>query len=252
MTEPQPQRHMTAMQSLRTFDPARPAGVAALFAASVLPPTLDADARHALEMLGRPLALASGEDALAHARIDQIVFVASGATKLVAHASHGREQIVAFHFAGDLVPVWSESAHTYALCALEPSSLLLFPAQDFLAIARHEPALASELLARSMRALARSREKAIALGRKTAQERVASFLLTMAERIGKRHGSGCAFHLPMSRRDIADSLGLTIETVSRQLGELRQAGLIETSGRAGIHLLDTAALDGLCGHARNP
>ena len=99
-----------------------------------------------------------------------------------------------------------------------------------------------------MLALSRSREKAISLGRKSAQERLASFLITMAERIGKNDADACVMELPMSRRDIADSLGLTIETVSRQLSELRDAGLIETSGRSRMRLLDLDRLNARAGH----
>ena len=86
------------------------------------------------------------------------------------------------------------------------------------------------------------------LGRKTAQERLASFLVTMADRIGMQQGGQCVLDLPMSRRDIADSLGLTIETVSRQLTVLRDLALIETSGRSIVTLADIAALEDRAGH----
>ena len=179
---------------------------------------------------------------------DQIIFVAAGSTKLVAHASHGREQVVAFHFAGDLVLVPARAAHSYSLCGLEDCELIYFPADEFFKLARHEAGMTEEVLKRSMRALARCREKTIILGRKTAQERLASFLVNMAERIGTARGEGSELDLPMSRRDIADSLGLTIETVSRQLSELRDAGLVETSGRSKIHLYDLASLSRRAGH----
>lgn len=179
---------------------------------------------------------------------DQIIFVARGSTKLVAQVSHGREQVVAFHFAGDLVLVPAQTAHSYTLCALEDCELIYFPADEFFKLARHEAGMIDEVLERTMRALVRCREKAVSLGRKTAQERLASFLVTMAERIGTATGKGCELELPMSRRDIADSLGLTIETVSRQIGELRDAGLVETSGRSRIHLHDIQGLSLRAGH----
>lgn len=180
---------------------------------------------------------------------DQIIFVAAGSTKLVAHASQGREQVVAFHFAGDLVLVPARAAHSYTLCALADCELIYFPAEEFFKLARHEAGMTDEVLARAMKALARCREKTISLGRKSAQERLASFLVTMAERIGAaRDSKVIELDLPMSRRDIADSLGLTIETVSRQLSELREAGLIETSGRSRIWLRDLARLNLCAGH----
>lgn len=180
---------------------------------------------------------------------DQVIFVAVGSTKLVAHASQGREQIVAFHFAGDLVLVPARGAHSYSLCALQDCELIYFPADRFFKLARHESGMTEEVLERSMRALARCREKTISLGRKTAQERLASFLVTMAERFGvPRDAKDCELDLPMSRRDIADSLGLTIETVSRQLGELREAGLVETSGRSKVRLRNLPKLNLCAGH----
>ena len=179
---------------------------------------------------------------------DQIVFVANGSTKLVAICSQGREQVVAFHFAGDLVSVPARKAHAYTLCALEDCELIFFPSDEFFKLARHEAGMIDEALERTMLALSRSREKAISLGRKSAQERLASFLITMAERIGKNEPDACVMELPMSRRDIADSLGLTIETVSRQLSELREAGLIETSGRSRMSLLDLDRLNARAGH----
>jgi len=83
-----------------------------------------------------------------------------------------------------------------------------------------------------------SRDMSVLLGRKTAQERVATFLTSMAERIGKQNDDGVSLSLPISRREIADSLGLTIETVSRQFTELRELGIIDTNGRSDVTILD--------------
>lgn len=171
-----------------------------------------------------------------------------GATKLVAYASAEREQIVAFHFAGDLVWVPARAAHHSSLIALSDTSALLFPAEELLALAQTSPDLSSILLERTLGALQRCREKAVWLGRKSAVERVAAFLTTMATRTGIAAGSGCRLELPMSRRDIADSLGLTIETVSRQFTELRLLGLIETHGRCVVGVRDPGRLAALAGN----
>lgn len=218
------------------------------FASSILPCGISDRAFARFRSLARFDGAATGKAPLAKTGEDQIVFVASGATKLVAHASHGREQIVAFHFAGDLVSVPARAAHAYTLVALQPCALVTFPAAAFMLAARAEAGLLNEVLQRALRALDRSREKSIILGRKSAQERVASFLATMAERIGAPQSGGCVLDLPMSRRDIADSLGLTIETVSRQFGELRDLGLLDTSGRSIVKLHDLAGLDARAGH----
>lgn len=173
---------------------------------------------------------------------DQLVYLAEGATKLVARASGGREQVLGFHFPGDLVCVPARGAHAYSLFALQDTSLLTFSYDKVVELAGENPVMLRHLLDASRAALTRSREKSIALGRKTAPERVACFLVAMAGRIGRTDGKATRFTLPMSRRDIADSMGVTIETVSRQLTELRKRGIIETSGRSRIGILDMAAL----------
>lgn len=181
---------------------------------------------------------------------DKIVFVASGSVKLVAHASQGREQVVSFQFTGDLLSVPATHAHAYSLSALEDCELISFPAEEFFNLAQQEEGMILEVLKRTVRALANCREKAITLGRKTAQERMASFLITMAERIGLPSDKGVELHLPMSRSDMGDSLGLTIETVSRQLSELRSCGLLETPTRSKFVLPDIAGLQARAGHIR--
>ena len=181
---------------------------------------------------------------------DQIIFVARGSTKLVAQASQGREQIVAFNFEGDMVSVPARAAHVYSLIALEDCELIYFPADQFFQLAQEEALMISDMLDRALKALARCREKTISLGRKTAGERIASFFITMEERIGCKTSDGIALDLPMSRRDIADSLGLTIETVSRQLTDLRSSNVIETPGRSQVLLRDMPALKARAGHVQ--
>ena len=218
------------------------------FAATIFPDGLTDAVRARFRALARNLDVSAGNAALSSVGHDRICYLASGATKLVAQASNGREQVIAFHFAGELISIPARSAHDYALCALKDCELVVFSADEFLALANREPGLAGPVLERALAALARCREQSIALGRKTAQERVASFLVTIAGRIGRAEAGGCVIDLPMSRRDIGDSLGLTIETVSRQFGELRDRGLLETSGRSIVRLPDPAGLDALAGH----
>ncbi len=179
---------------------------------------------------------------------DALVYVGNGATKLIASALSGREQIVAFHFAGDLVSIPAGAWHSYALCALADTDALAFPADEFLEIVGSEPIFLCALLHQSLTALHRCRDKAVGLGRKNAQERLASFLVGMADRIGSTKTGECVLDLPMSRRDIGDSLGLTIETISRQFSELRLAGLVQTTGRSRVLLCDLPALAQRAGH----
>lgn len=186
--------------------------------------------------------LARGDNAALERSSDQVIFIARGATKLAAHATEDREQIVAFHFGGDIVSVPADGLYSYTLTALVETELLAFPAREFFDHAATEPATARALLGRLPLALHRCRDKAVALGQKSALERLAGFLLAMTERVGRIEGNMCMLDLPMSRREIGDSIGLTIETVSRQLGALRDAGIVATQGRSRIALLDIAAL----------
>ncbi|WP_114520700.1 helix-turn-helix domain-containing protein [Altererythrobacter sp. ZODW24] len=203
---------------------------------------------YALRKLAQPMHIGRGRTVPLDPASDALVYVGDGATKLIASASSGREQIVAFHFTGDLISVPAGAWHSYALCALAETDLLVFPAESFLEIAGTEREIMDALLQRSLTALHRCRDKAVGLGRKNAQERLASFLVGMAERIGSIEPDRCLLELPMSRRDIGDSLGLTIETISRQFSELRLAGLIETTGRSRVLLCDPAALTERAGH----
>ena len=219
------------------------------FARRILPANLSADLRSRFQHLGQHYELGS-EAALEFSEPGQhLVFVAQGATKLIAHASQSRDQIVAFHFSGDVLTVPSAENYPYSLAALLETRLLAFPAEAFLQLAAGEAGILGRLLESSSVSLRRCREKAIAIGRKTATERVAVFLLAMAERIGSpAPGGAVLLNLPMSRRDIAESLGLTIETVSRQFTLLRDARAICTSGRAEVTLLDLAKLQERAGY----
>ena len=212
------------------------------FAQHILKHSTVAKTAEDLRALARSVAVAKGAAAQIESSGDQLVFIEKGATKLVAHASGGREQVVAFHVAGDMVSVPTHETLVYSLRALEDAQLVVFPACEFLRIASEDTGLLTNILERTMTALHRSREKALALGRKTARERVAGFLTSMGQRIGTADAQGCRIDLPMSRRDIGDSLGLTIETVSRQFSEMRCEGLVETSGRSAVRLIDSAAL----------
>ncbi len=240
------------MQTDRSAAPPTCRDLFGRFAADVLPADLPERTRWRLCELAQPVGAAAGNALSGECADSRLVHVATGAARLVAHVSQGRDQVLSFHFAGDVVLVPARAAHGYTLCALGACEGLAFKADPLFELVRADAALAHALLLRTRRALARSREKTIALGRMTAQERLASFLVGMAERIGVPGAGGCMLDLPMSRRDIADSLGLTIETISRQLGELRAAGLLATSGRSVVRLIDMPALEARAGHLAAP
>ena len=203
--------------------------------------------------LGRAEHLAKGAQLAPDARDDRLVYIASGSAKLVVPSGMGAgaglaiNQVLAFHFGGDLVSVLRQSDGDFRLVALSDCALVVFPADRFLDIAQDDPAVLRSVLTRSLQALHRSRTRMMQMGHKSAGARIADFLVSMAERLTGCTSGPCVFALPMSRRDIGDSLGLTIETVSRQLTELREAGLLETEGRSKVCLCDVAALARIAG-----
>lgn len=193
--------------------------------------------------------LAKGEQLAPDRHADRLVYLVHGSAKLAAPPDAGSRvnQVLAFHFGGDLISVLRQSDGDLRLIGLTDCELVIFPTDQFLDIAQSDPAVLRAVLARALQALHRSRTRMMQLGHKSASARVADFLVSMAESLADCTAGACAFALPMSRRDIGDSLGLTIETVSRQLAELREAGLVATTGRSKVCLSDIAALARIAG-----
>ncbi|MEM1196028.1 MAG: Crp/Fnr family transcriptional regulator [Pseudomonadota bacterium] len=218
------------------------------FVEAVLPSDISKGMLAEFRSLSRSVNIQRGQTAIKANGVDQIAFVASGSTKLVAHASGGREQIVDFQFTGDLVAVPAQTAHAYTIDALETGELLQFNARSFYELACAQPRLLVAIVERASLSLSHYREKAITLGRTSAQEKMAGFFLAIADRIGVPDKTDDVVTLPMSRRDIADSLGLSTETVSRQVTALRAAGLLSTDGRSIFRLSDRAALNARAGN----
>ena len=222
------------------------------FRRAVLSRAVSPDTDTRLSEIGVFQQVERGTPVLLAGQTDQLVFLAEGATKLVARGADQTEQILAFHFAGDMIYVPRRSKGNFDLIALAECRVISFSAKDFLEIAECEPPILRTILTRTLLALHRSRNKAIRLGRRAAQERIADFLLAMADRIGSDEGNFITLKLPMSRRDIGNSLGLTIETVSRQFTELRDEQVIGTSGRSIVRLLNLPELTLRAGHAPSP
>jgi CRP/FNR family transcriptional regulator len=165
--------------------------------------------------------------------------VIEGVLKLSTSTGDGREQIVGIVYASDFIgrPFGERSHHN--VTALTNAKVCMFTRRQFDDFARRHPEVGHELLRRTLRELDRARNFMLLLGRKTAEERVASLLMDMASRLSGDDGS---FELPIGRQQMADLLGLTIETVSRQLTRMRGAGLIEIEGRRGVTVRDPYAL----------
>jgi CRP/FNR family transcriptional regulator len=242
---------------MATLSPLPPGPDLAAFRDALPPGKGDSATADRLCALGQAAHLARGQQLAPDPQHDRLVWIAHGAAKLIApHADEAPGgQVLAFHFAGDLVSVLRQSSREtwgdFRLVALDDCGLVIFPADSFLDQAQGDPAVLRSVLTRSLQALHRSRTRMMQMGHKSAAARIADFLVSMADRIAGCTAGACAFSLPMSRRDIGDSLGLTIETVSRQLTELREAGLVTTEGRSRVAIHDVAALARIAGRGIN-
>lgn len=169
----------------------------------------------------------------------------SGVVKLTKTLSDGRQQIVGLQFAPDFVgrPFRAESALTAE--AATGVELCSFPRRAIERMMSDQPDLQQRLLQQTLKELDQARDWMVTLGRKTAAEKVASFLLMIARNINpldSGESQSAAFDLPLSRADIADFLGLTIETVSRQMTRLRTEGVIRIENNRHVTVDDLGRL----------
>ncbi len=169
--------------------------------------------------------------------------VISGILQMTATAADGREQIVGLLYPGDFLGQPQPGQTPFSVVALTDCQLCVFPRADFQVMLDEHVAMAALLLRRTMTALDEARQRMLMLSRATAAEKLAGFLLDMAARTAGGDGSGTvSLELPLSRGQIADVLGLTIETVSRQMTHFRTAGLIALPGGRSVTILDRAGL----------
>ncbi|MBB5694983.1 Crp/Fnr family transcriptional regulator [Muricoccus pecuniae] len=182
-----------------------------------------------LNRIGRPRRLDRGETLVwAGDEALHCANLLSGVLKLSASTADGREQIVGLLYPSDFVgrPFAEEAEHS--VTALTEVELCVFPRKPFEAALENHVRMERLLLRRTLAALDEARARMLMLGRKSAEEKVASFLLDMAVHLGcgKAAETEASFDLPLTRSQIADVLGLTIETVSRQMTKLKRDGLI--------------------------
>lgn len=202
-----------------------------------------------LNGIGRRRQLEPGEQLMWEG--DEAVLVANvidGVLKLASHSADGGEQILGLAYPSDFLGRPFGETAPYGVEALTEAQICVFERKDFDRFARDHPRLEHKLLERTLTELDRSRRWMMLLGRMNAGQKVASFLLELTDRLGKAGAGGETFvTLPLSRQQMADVLGLTIETVSRQLSRLRSAGLIDTPSRREIVLRDRRELEELAG-----
>jgi CRP/FNR family nitrogen fixation transcriptional regulator len=190
---------------------------------------------------GITLRLAKSEELFAEGEAAEYFYkVVSGTVRTYKLLSDGRRQIDAFHLAGDIFGIEAGAEHRFSAEAVGDATVAAFRRNSLERLTRDHAAFGAHVLSSMLRNLERAQEHMLLLGRKNAKEKIASFLLDLA---GRMHESEHV-ELPMLRNDIADHLGLTIETVSRTLTELARTGLIRlVAGSRSIVLVDKAGLE---------
>ncbi len=196
----------------------------------------------ALTAMGAAICYARNEEVYGEGEPAEFVYlVASGAVRTYKTLSDGRRQIAAFRLPGDVFGVEVGEDHAFTAEAIADCRIVVVKQTALMALAGRDGAVAREMWAETARDLARAQNLLLVLGRKSAEERVATFLLDMAG----RGVSATTIELPMSRQDIADHLGLTIETVSRTISHLEQLGAIKLPASRRIELVNRAHLSRL-------
>jgi CRP/FNR family transcriptional regulator, nitrogen fixation regulation protein len=169
--------------------------------------------------------------------------VIEGAVRTHKLLSDGRRQIGAFHLPGDIFGLENGDLHRFTAEAIVDTTVRLVERQSLEREAKNDPAMVRSLLTMTTDNLQHVENHLLLLGRQTAQERVGAFLLEM----NGRQTSADVIALPMSRLDIADYLGLTIETVSRVLSKFQRKGYLRFLDRMQRQfvVLNAAGLTGM-------
>jgi CRP/FNR family transcriptional regulator, anaerobic regulatory protein len=171
----------------------------------------------------------------------------AGTAKLFKLLPDGRRQITGFVGPGHFLGLAVSDTYAFGAEAIETVRLCRFQRRKLRALLDDFPLMEKRLLEVAANELVAAQEQMLLLGRKTARERLASFLLMQSRECVARGNSAHRFNLPMTRSDIADYLGLTIETVSRTLTRLRSDGLIDILYQNELAVCDPAGLERLAG-----
>ncbi len=197
-----------------------------------------------LKAAGARLSVKRGEEIVGEGNAaDYCYKVVSGSVRLVKLVADGRRQVCEFLVAGDFIGLTADAHHYFTAEATADSVLMRYPCRRVESLIAGDPALAQHVHKLTTSGLRRAYERMVLICHKSAQERIAWFLLEM----GKRSAGSDTFMLPMTRADIADYLGLVIETVSRVLTQLKVAGTIQVRNINRITLVDRDALEAATG-----
>jgi CRP/FNR family transcriptional regulator, nitrogen fixation regulation protein len=225
----------TAVSAMRTGSFKRPA-------MQVPPPAaIHHDLGGPVDLMGAPMSFARNAEIYGECEpADYLYKMVSGTVRTYKVLTDGRRQVGGFYVAGDIFGLETDEEHAFSAEAITECKVLVIKRSALMALAARDHDVARQLWTITGGELRRVQDHIMLLV-KSAQERVASFLLEMSARISADN----AVELPMSRQDIADYLGLTIETVSRTLTILENAATIELSSSRRIVLRNRSALSRL-------
>lgn len=156
---------------------------------------------------------------------DHVYEIKSGILRLTRVLENGRRQVIAFGLPGDIIGFPNGDLH-HTDCDVIATAQIVAHRRHALETGEGDPETHQRLLRAALREISAMQDHFMMLARKSAMEKVASFLVVLSQRIGTPIGNYTTYPLPMSRADIADFLGLTVETVSRMLTLLRRQGAI--------------------------
>ncbi|WP_084306503.1 fumarate/nitrate reduction transcriptional regulator Fnr [Phytopseudomonas flavescens] len=219
-----------------------------------LPLSLDLEDMDALDEIvkrGRPLK--KGEFLFRQGDTFNSVFaVRSGALKTFSLSDAGEEQITGFHLPSELVGLSGMDTELYPVSAqaLETTSVCEIPFERLDELSVNLPQLRRQLMRIMSREIRDDQQMMLLLSKKTADERIATFLVNLSARFRARGFSANQFRLAMSRNEIGNHLGLAVETVSRVFTRFQQSKLLEAEGKE-VHILDPIKLCALAGGSLN-
>jgi CRP/FNR family transcriptional regulator len=216
------------LPSARTIDGARPETLDARLADA---PVRRVEAKEFVFMEGDPTT--------------NIYWIESGAVSLFKVLPDGRRQILGFAYPGDFVGLGAEGERLISAQAIKPTKVRSLSVARLHKIAARDPDLSFKLYQMLAAELAEARDLMLTTGHRSACERVASFLLALSRRNRRGGKPKDLIDLPMTRADIGDFLGLTIETVSRTLTKFKSRGLIDLPQSARVHLANIVELERL-------
>lgn len=208
--------------------------------------TCDSDELRTLESIKSYRSFSAGQTIVwADDALEFVASIVSGSATIERMMEDGRKQTLGLLLPSDFIGRPGRDRAFFTVTALSDVVLCCFRRRQFEALVRDTPHIAERLLEMTLDELDAARDWMLLLGRKTARERIASFLMMLHRRLappaGALHGAS-VLELPLTREAMADYLGLTIETVSRQLTRLRHEGLIEIEGRRRLTIPDPARL----------